>query len=348
MTERSPDKDKLLHRLVFRKRWWQHILFWMAAYAFLAAIFTPNGWPEKIDLVYTAIFIIPLILMACLNLYVAIPLLLRKERYLLYILVCFLLIWLTALVLYHLFDSWIDHILPGYYFIAYLGVNNLLIYSASAWLITTLLKLSRSWFLVLRMEKEQSGAELTSLKAQVNPHFLLNSLHTIYGLALKKSDETPGVILRLSDILKYTLYESEKDRVKLEDEIRIIREYLDIQRQRTDPERVHLRFDVTGKPDGITVAPMLFLPFIENSFKHGVQGEEGKVDVHIEMEIKRKILLFRISNTAPVISGEEMNDRGIGISNTRKRLELLYPGRHDFRIQKMPSIFIVEIKLQTS
>jgi len=338
--------NKLFYRILFRNRWWQHILFWVAAFILLASIFSSSSEVQKIDLIYTSIFIIPLLILTYLNLYLCIPFLLRRELYIFYLLASALLVWLSALILYHLFDSWIDHILPGYYFIAYLGVSNLLIYTVATWLITTLLKLSRSWFMLLRLEKEQSGAELRTLKSQVNPHFLLNSLHTIYGLSMKQSEDTPAVILQLSDILKYTLYETEKEKVKLEDELQVIRDYLELHRHRVDPGRVSITMNIEGDPSGKMLAPMLFLPFIENSFKHGVQAFEREVCIDIAFDLGRKDLFFRILNTKSTEKKMRRDKGGIGIANTRKRLELLYPGRHELKISEEKELFIVELKLK--
>jgi len=345
MTEKSLN-SKLLYRIIFRNRWWQHILFWIAAFILLASLFSSSSDIQKIDLVYTGIFLVPLLTLSYLNLYLNIPLLLRREHYVLYLAASALLVWLDALVLYHLFDSWIDHILPGYYFIAYLGPGSLLIYTFATWMITTLLKLSRSWFMVLRMEQEKSTTELRSLRSQVNPHFLLNSLHTIYGLSLDRAPETPQAILQLSDILKYTLYETEKEEVRLADELQILEDYIALHRMRFDSSRVAVNMKVEGEAGELTVAPMLFLPFVENSFKHGVQATEKAVRVDISFSISKKELAFTISNTCPAAENAVPVLGGIGIENTRKRLDLLYPGRHKLELGMDGDLFRVTLNLK--
>lgn len=139
--------------MIFRKTWWQHLLFWGVALVILLNIFKTSSSFERIDLIYTLIFLVPLVAIVYLNLYLFIPRYLRKEQYMFYTLFFLILIGLGAVVLYFLFDSWIDYVLPNYYFISYYNIPNLMLYTGSFLLLTTLLKLSRSWFMLLREER---------------------------------------------------------------------------------------------------------------------------------------------------------------------------------------------------
>lgn len=340
-------KPGLTDMMIFKKTWWQHLIFWMVVFLVLSNIFKTSGSIEKIDLIYTAIFISPLAGLTYLNLYFFIPRFLRREKYLLYIVFLSALIAGAALFLFFLFDRWIDLVLPNYYFISYYGIGHLMLYSGSILLLTTLLKLSRSWFILLRVEKMTSSHQLKSLQSQINPHFLLNSLQTIYALSLEKSEHAPDVILRLSEILKYTLYESEQAKISLQKEIQLIKDYVEMQRYRVDPSRADIKLEIDGDAGKLQIAPMLLIPFIENSFKHGLQGGGGPVHLSIALNIGATDLEFRISNTIGTSDPLELDKRkGIGIDNTRQRLELLYPGRHMLNIRKDKQTFIVHLKLE--
>ena len=333
--------------IIFRNRWWQHLVFWLLLLLILLNIFKTSSTLERIDLIYTLIFLIPLVVMTYLNLYHFIPRYLRREKYILYILFFAALMAGGALFLYFLFDRWIDIVLPNYYFISYYSVGQLMIYTGSVLLLTTLLKLSRSWFMLLRVERMTTSHQLKSLQGQINPHFLLNSLQTIYALSLEKSERTPDVILRLSEILKYTLYETEYPRISLEQEIRLVSDFVEMYRYRVDPVRADIKLETEGEPGDLRIAPMLLIPFIENSFKHGLQGGPGGAFVHIHMKTGTGILEFSIRNNRGKGTIEEPEQRkGIGIENTRQRLELIYPGKHLLRIRKDHDTFLVQLQIE--
>jgi len=333
--------------MIFRNRWWQHLLFWGVALLILINIFKSSGAIEKIDVIYTFIFLIPVVSIVYLNLYLAVPRFLRKERYLLYTLSLLLLLGGGALFLYLLFGRWIDLLLPSYYFISYYNVPVLMLYTGSFLVLTTLLKLSRSWFMLLRVERMTSTHQLQSLQSQINPHFLLNSLQSIYALSLEQSERTPEVILQLSGILKYTLYETGQATVDLEKEIEIISAYVNMYRHRVDPEHADIRLEIKGEPEQLLIAPMLLIPFIENSFKHGLRDIHNKAFVDIHMEIEGDNLQFRVKNMRGKSGHDRMDpNKGIGLENTRQRLELLYPGCHKLDIESLEDTFTVNLTIE--
>jgi len=310
-------------------------------------IFKTSDVVEKIDVIYTLIFVVPLLIIVYLNLYLLVPGLLRKEKYLWYTLALLSLNGIGALFLYALFDRWIDLVLPGYYFISYYSVPVLMLYTGSILILTTLLKLSRSWFLLLRLERMTSKHRLQSLQSQINPHFLLNSLQTIYALSLEKSGKTPEVILQLSEVLKYNLYETGQSAVKLDKEIRMIKDYVDMYRHRVDPGHAEILLEVQGDPEDLEIAPMLLLPFVENAFKHGLRGKVEKPGVHISLDLTQGNLHFRAINSHG--NGDEVDldpKKGIGIENTRQRLDLIYPGKHQLEIEEKADTFAVNLTLE--
>lgn len=343
---RKRSTSKLTDLMIFRNRWWQHLIFWGLALAILFNIFKSSGSIEKIDVIYTLIFVLPVVAVVYLNLYLAIPRFLRKERYLLYGISILVLLGSGALFLYFLFDSWIDLVLPGYYFISYYSVPVLMLYTGSFLILTTLLKLSRSWFLLMRMERTSSAQRLESLQSQINPHFLLNSLQTIYALSLEKSERTPEVILQLSDVLKYNLYDTGQSTVKLEKEIRMIKDYVDMYMHRVDHEKAEIRLELIGEAGELDLAPMLLLPFIENAFKHGLRSDTDNTFIHIRINIEEPGIKFRVHNSFGKSDGVDLeNKKGIGIENTRQRLLLLYPGKHQLAIDEKANTFTVKLSL---
>ncbi len=256
----SSGKVSLTDLIIFRDRWWQHLIFWAIALFVLLNIFKSSGSPEKIDVIYTFIFTLPIACIVYLNLYLFVPRFLRKEKYFIYTLFSTILIAAGALFLYFLFENLIDQVLPNYFFISYYNVYILMLYTGSFMILTTLLKLSRSWFMILRVERMTTSHQLKSLQSQINPHFLLNSLQSIYALSIDKSDLTPRVILQLADILKYTLYETEQPRVKLEKEMEMVTDYVEIHRHRIDPDRAEIKLEMKGESRGCMIAPMLLIP----------------------------------------------------------------------------------------
>ncbi|UBM62092.1 histidine kinase [Candidatus Sulfidibacterium hydrothermale] len=191
------------------------------------------------------------------------------------------------------------------------------------------------------LEKQQLLSELSFLKSQVNPHFLFNSLNGIYALAIKKSDKTPDAILQLSELMRHMLYESDKEQVDLEKETAYLENYIQLQKLRLPPE-VQIHFQAEGNLSGKKIAPMLFIPFIENAFKHGVDTNGG--NIQIKLQVKENRLSFDMMNR---ISKAQNKDTvsGIGLANVRKRLDLLYSGRYHLEIKESNGNFIVHLHL---
>jgi LytS/YehU family sensor histidine kinase len=218
--------------------------------------------------------------------------------------------------------------------------------------VTTLLKLSKSWFQIEEMkhrltqiEKENINSELKALKAQINPHFLFNSLNVLYSLAIKESVKTPGAIIQLSDILRYVIYDSSKENVTLKDEIKLIEEYIGLQKYRIDKSsKVTFTHTLDNKKQKI--APMLFLPLIENSFKHGLKGDLKNTFLDINLTSNNDSIIFNIQNNRSEEGNKKDDHSGIGLKNVKSRLELIYPERHKFEISDKGETFSVELKIK--
>lgn len=179
--------------------------------------------------------------------------------------------------------------------------------------------------------REKLSAELNFLRAQTNPHFLFNTLNNLYGLARKKSDKTPEAILKLSKIMRFMLYECREPRIQIAGEMLVIKDYIELEKLRySDRLQVHYQEEVDNS--GTLIAPLLLLPFVENSFKHGAHSSTGLAEIKIFLLLKRNILNFSVENTfEPDSTRRDPSRIGIGMSNEIRQLELVYPGRHKLK-----------------
>lgn len=192
---------------------------------------------------------------------------------------------------------------------------------------------------------EKLQAELSFLKAQINPHFLFNTLNNIYALASSQSEQTAPAVMKLSSIMRYVLTEARNDLVPLEKEIQFTAHFIELQKMRLT-EKSSVDFKVVGDPLGIQVAPLLFLPFVENAFKYGISTREWS-PVTLLLEIKKDSLYFSASNHKhPNTTLKVADNTGIGIDNTRRRLDLLYPEQYSLVIKDEPGTFTVHLNIQ--
>ena len=253
------------------------------------------------------------------------------------------------------FEHLVDYVLPGYYFISYYEFYDIAQFFIVYMGLTTLLKLSKAWFQLSASEKKLSiaekdklDAELRALKSQINPHFLFNSLNNLYALSLKEDKQTPAFILKLSEVMRYMIYESNEDFVSLKKELNFIKNYVALQKLRSD-HRARISFHISGKVGKQKLAPLLFIPFVENSFKHGIKGETGYSYVNIHLDVAEDELLLKVENNKGAVDEVEKGHfNGIGLTNVRQRLALMYPEKHQLTICDEDKTFSVQLKLTLS
>ncbi|MFO7868437.1 MAG: histidine kinase [Bacteroidales bacterium] len=191
------------------------------------------------------------------------------------------------------------------------------------------------------VEKEKLASELSFLKSQINQHFLFNVLNSMYSLSLKKSDVLPGVILKLSDLLRYMTYDTEDKFVDIENEIRYVRNYIDLQKLRL-PDMQNITFEVKRHTNKhINIAPLLLVPFIENAFKHGVLSD-NKTQIYMYLELSEQTIQLQVRNTYAVHTTKDRS-HGVGIQNVKRRLELLYANKHQLFIDTTSEEFNVHV-----
>ena len=216
---------------------------------------------------------------------------------------------------------------------------------------STIVKIISDWVRHQRerteLQTQTMQSELRFLKSQINPHFLFNTLNNLYALTLKKSDKAPEIVVKLSEMMRYMLYECNEKRVPLTKEVNYIKNYLDLEALRQGKD-VEIRFEVQGEVTSQMIAPLLFIPFLENSFKHGLNHTISKGFVHIVLFIEDKDVIFHIENTKPdsIPLPEHPRSGGIGLVNVRRRLNILYPDHYTLSIEDQPNIYAVDLKLE--
>ena len=195
---------------------------------------------------------------------------------------------------------------------------------------------------ILETQLQVKNQELNYLKKQIHPHFLFNTLNTIYGFALKKSKDTPEIILKLSNLLDYILYQVNKPKVSLKEEVLHIKEYIDLEKIRFQ-DTLKVVFKTATISEDVVVAPMLLIPFVENAFKHG-SLINGFLTIEIDISLNNNQFEFFIKNS--FLPRDEMqNEHGIGLENIRKRLNLLYKDNYQLTIKNSDNCFEVNLKI---
>jgi two-component system, LytTR family, sensor kinase len=194
------------------------------------------------------------------------------------------------------------------------------------------------------IETEKISTELSFLKQQINPHFLFNAINSIYSLSLSDRPSTSEAILKLSSILRYMLYETDKKFVALKNEIQVIEDYIELQKLRIT-KKVHLSYRVKGNSETYSIVPLLLIPLIENAFKHGIDNINDSV-IDIFIKIEHDMLNIRIENSMVPKPEKNSTESGIGIKNIRRRLELFYPQAHSFKTDIKDDCFLVLLSIK--
>lgn len=337
-----------------RYRIWRHILYWSFHITLWACFWQIMGAPTSFSRgLFNMLLWIPVFILFSYPLaYGAIPYLLLKGRIWQFLLV--ILAWgAVGLLINYGFRTYIYVPLQeamGFDFIpekgqqphSYLCMTT----SAASPMIIRFYKLwtlkQRDW---MQAQQEKITAELQLLKSQVHPHFLFNTLNNIYSFSLEKSPKTPGLILKLSSLLNYMLYYCKTDEVRLEKEIEIMKNYIDLEKERY-ANKIEISWNVEGNIKDKSIAPLLMLPFLENAFKHGLSEQIEKPWLGVEISVRQNNLHCKITNS----KNEHVpySHHGIGINNVQKRLEFLYPGKHELGIAGEKDFFIVSLTIKLS
>jgi len=216
---------------------------------------------------------------------------------------------------------------------------------------STIGKIVTDWVRHLRekkdLETQTMQSELRFLKSQINPHFLFNTLNNLYALTLKKSDKAPEIVIKLSEMMRYMLYECNERRVSLQKEVNYIKNYLDLERLRQG-KNVDISFEVEGDIFDQNIAPLMFIPFLENSFKHGLNATISEGFVDIKLFVDHQNIHFNIENSKAESLPLQTHKRsgGIGLVNVKRRLNIIYPNQHELIISDNPKTYAVDLKIE--
>lgn len=307
--------------------------------------------------IYLFLFFMPVVLLfANLVIYWLIPSFLLKKKYIVFLLlycsltvVCLTLIFFDANYIYGPFIgvepkeySWFEIYKHIFSLADFLEMH---IYT----MLCIFFKLFKFWYIEHHQkqlaEEEKMKAELALLKAQFHPHFLFNTLNNLYSLVYEKSEKAPVMLMRLSGILSYVLYECNADEVLLSRQIEVIKDYVLLEKERYG-DRLEISSNFSGDIENVMIAPMLFQPFIENGFKHGTSEQLGKVWMSIDLSVKHDQLYFKVINSFDNHPAVSPNESGIGIENVRKRLDFLYPGRYHLQFGPEEDVYFVSLEIK--
>lgn len=213
-------------------------------------------------------------------------------------------------------------------------------------LVTTLVNLSYRWFIQLskikQIENDRLQMELSSLRNQISPHFFFNTLNNLYALSLEKSDETSEVILKLSEMMRYTIYDCKETTVSIGSEVAYLENFIKLQEMRHH-KRGYINFEKEITNDQLRIAPMILIVFLENAFKHGFDLLEKEAFLNIKLSVKKNTVRLYMENNFKAT--DQSKDTGIGLENVKRRLSLIYPTTHQLDIVTKNNVFCVNLEL---
>lgn len=336
-----------------RKRIYRHLLLQLVVFFITINVF----WDTPDELIITPArirswigYFLLIDILIYVNAYVLVPRFLLKGRLLLYLITVFALILVSIVTLgslQTLFDDTRFEDLPSSQSVIWLNIlsstisTGLLVAGSSA------MMLFKHWISnnqrVSELEAATLQSELKFLKSQINPHFLFNMLNNVYVLIRKGRDEAADVLFKLEDLLRYQFNDSAQDRIQLSSDIRFMSDFLNLEKIRRD--KFNYTISKEGDINSVWLPPLLFIPFVENAVKHNTDGENASF-VYLSFNVQDNRLTFRCENSKPA-EEEEKDNRigGLGLKNIRRRLDLLYPGRHSLEIIEDKHSYIVNLHL---
>ena len=335
-----------------RYRLWRHILYWSFHISIWAAfwVYMEIPIPYERQLLYMTLWTPAFILFSYPLVYGAVPYLLLRGKLLAFFLT--ILAWGgVGLYIDEAYRSYIiipfqealalDQAIPrGPIASCFLCMTT----SAASPMIIKFFKLwsikQQAW---MQAQQEKVIAQLQLLRAQLHPHFLFNTLNNIYSFALERSPKTPDMILRLSSLLSYMLYECRGEEVLLEKEVEVMKNYIDLEKERYG-DKIDVSVNIVGDLCDKYISPLLILPFLENAFKHGTSEQLGRPWMSLDIAFKDNLLKCKIVNSKNEFVPHHQN--GVGIDNVKKRLEFLYHNKYDLKLTDEGDFFVVSLTLE--
>ena len=351
------NKPALIDRII-QNRIVSHILFWVAFYIIFTVLAALNSGSLKESLLSYLAFLPSQVIAGYFLVYYQVPKLLLKKKYLQFGISFLLSVYVFAVVArlcsiyfaepFFREDFYQESLLevmrdPLYLAIVYFPTVYVVVF------LMLVIKVVKDRFEEKHklevLQKEKVNTELKFLKAQTNPHFLFNTLNNLYSLTLTKSDKAPEVVLKLSDMLDYMLYQCNEPKVPIIKEIELIQNYLDLESLRYN-ESLHIEFKHSYSNPNATIAPLILITFVENAFKHGMNGKVTEPKIDIQLTVINNELIFKVFNTKPsIISPNKNNGSGIGLANVKRQLEINYKENYDLSIEDNDKSFAINLKI---
>ena len=331
-----------------------NVIFWgiIGVLVVIFLVFSNKQEPIKNHIIDILLFGAINVAVFYINYIVLIPELIKKRKQYLWYVVCFILLIIVSVGI-KMTVAWLnpdylsedvakgngEKISIGVYGVAMIFVSGFFLVASS------IIKFAVDWFsnerIQRNLESEKKDMELQFLKSQLNPHFLFNSLNNIYSLAYQKSDKTADAILKLSEMMRYMIYESNDSWVSLDKEVHYVESYVELQKLRFK-DGAAVEISINGVIDGQKIVPLILMSFVENAFKHGVANDKGD-PIKINIIANQKILHFSVTNKKSTANKDAIG--GVGLNNVERRLQLLYPDRYKLNIVNTPDHYTTELML---
>ncbi len=339
------DKNLMLQFFVSKKyRWFRHSI--LIIFSISALYYTEPEYTEPAEMYSRIMLFMQVMVMSYVNMYYLVPKFLFKNNYLAYGISAIAVIALVALS-HDLFAAVFEpDLLPhqndNINFISFSFVTLVLIIASAA------VKLFQQWVLdaqlIYELKQAKTSAELEQLKNQINPHFLFNMLNNANVLIKKDPDKASQVLIKLSDLLRYQLYDSSREKVFLTSDIHFLEDFLNLEKIRRDS--FDFIISKEGDLNGVQIPPLLFISFVENAVKHNNDSEKASY-VNVEFKSHNGELTFKCTNSKPIVKAVKNISGGLGLANIKRRLQLLFPDAHELKIEDSAANFrvILSIKL---
>lgn len=350
-------KQSLLDR-VFQKRWLTHLLFWVGLFCLFTVMAALNTGTLRPHLITNFAFLPAQIPAAYVFNYYQLPQLLYKKKYLFFGLSLLVSIYvfsaLGRISIVHIVEPLIRKDFVQESITEILSDTSYLfsVYFTSTYVcafIMMLIKAVKARFEEKQrlelLEKEKVTSELKFLKGQIQPHFLFNTLNNLYALTLSKSDLAPVVVLKLSDLLDFILYQSNQSSIPISKEIELIQGFIELETLRYG-DKITIDFKYNTPDKNIQIPPLLLLPLVENAFKHGVSGSMEKATIKIDLQANKNFLNFEVYNTKTInVVPKIQEGKGIGTANLKRQLTLAYPDNHSLEIEETKGSYRVQLSV---
>lgn len=352
-------------------RFKRHFIFWSCIWVYFAITHASNSYGKReisyfgrpaLTFTESIIFILWQLPIVYIMLYGILPHLILKKRYFWAACATLLLWFLGGILNFYLTRDLqpqiLSMLLPAevlqgtqrsegeIFFLSVMFMSKGVLFVAA---IAVAIKFFKHWYLKeqrnLQLQKENTESQLRLLTAQVHPHFLFNTLNNIYSQTQEESPRGSKMIMDLSDILRYILYEGQKPLVPLEQELNMIREYVNLEKVRYG-NKLDVHVLAPDKTDHLYIAPLLLLPFVENCFKHGTSKMLQNPWINLTVELKGMTLVMKLMNGKVPLREDIQNQQGIGINNVRQRLELLYKDKYELQIREDEEVFVVDLRVE--